>query len=70
MKFMSAPLCPNCGTPIGDTGMSHEVNRGPLRQGATCPTCAAKLVRNPESTVPELRDWRPAEDDEPPEGDA
>jgi endogenous inhibitor of DNA gyrase (YacG/DUF329 family) len=54
--------CPNCGTPIGDTGISHEVNRSAVRQGTRCPTCDTKLVRNPESQVAELREWRVAEE--------
>jgi len=56
--------CPVCGTPIGDTGISHSVGNGPLRQGATCLSCGAKLVRNPESDMTELRQWREAEEEE------
>jgi hypothetical protein len=36
-----------------------------LRQHVSCPACEAKLIRNPESPVPELRDWRQPEDVEP-----
>ena len=61
---MTTLSCPNCQTPIGDTGISHTTNFGPVRQGATCPSCGAKLVRNPESFVPELRQWRKREAEE------
>jgi hypothetical protein len=53
--------CPECGEPIGDTGISSTVNDSSLRQSATCPSCHTKLVRNPESAVPKLRDWRTRE---------
>lgn len=39
-------------------------DKPPLRQGATCLSCQAKLVRNPQSDMTDLRQWREAEAEE------
>jgi DNA-directed RNA polymerase subunit RPC12/RpoP len=62
---MSTYRCPNCKTEIPDTGISSKTMGSQLRQHTQCPSCKMRLVRNPESPVPELRDWRENEDKEP-----
>lgn len=57
--------CPTCEARVLDTGMSSRTMGGPARQYSRCPSCHTKLVRNPESPVPDLRQWRPNEDTEP-----
>lgn len=62
---MSTDRCPNCKTEIPDTGISSKTTHSELRQHVRCPSCKLRLVRNPESAVPELRDWRENEDKDP-----
>ena len=59
--------CPKCGADVPSTGMSSgygigdgsgNVSYQPMRQSTTCRVCGAKLVRNPDIDVPELRQWR------------
>jgi endogenous inhibitor of DNA gyrase (YacG/DUF329 family) len=59
--------CPQCETSVPDTGMSSSTGIGgaggdisfqPARQHTTCPNCDARLVRNPDSDVTDLRQWR------------
>jgi hypothetical protein len=60
---MSALRCPNCRAPIGDTGISSTVMGSLPAQHRRCPGCDMRLVRNPESLIAELREWRAAEDE-------
>jgi hypothetical protein len=43
--------------------MSHSVGlHGESRQASTCPNCDIRLVRNPDSEVTSLRQWRRRDD--------
>lgn len=48
--------------PDGDTGLSSTTMGSVPAQHTRCPGCEIRLVRNPESLIAELREWRPAED--------
>jgi hypothetical protein len=47
-------------TGIGDA--KGNISFQPARQHATCQSCGAKLVRNPDSDVADLQRWRADED--------
>lgn len=68
---MSDLTCPECGASVPDTGMSSSTGVGddagnislqPERQHTVCVECDARLVRNPKSDVPHLREWRRRDD--------
>jgi hypothetical protein len=72
---MSDFPCPNCETIVPANGRGGATGIGtptgiawqPAIQHATCPSCRAKLTRNPELTEHDLHVWR-VEDDGPIKG--